>query len=64
MTLADNVNTVVGNIRDKLNLMSADIVDASNVTIGTVAPTPATGIANLWLDTTGGSTRMKIVVGG
>jgi len=36
---------------------------ASNVTIGTSAPTPATGVYNLWLDTTGGSTRMKIVVG-
>jgi len=35
----------------------------SNVVIGTVQPTPATGVSVMWLDTSSGSSVLKIVTG-
>jgi len=36
---------------------------SSNVVIGTVQPTPATGVQVLWINTTGGNTQLILVTG-
>lgn len=58
MALVDNIADLAAAVRDKFN----DVTPRLTV-VGTVAPTPPTGVSVLWVDTTGGNVTLNLVTG-
>ena len=61
MSLDTNIADVISRISTEINSVRSEM--GSGTVIGTVQPTPATGVSVLWIDTTGGNLNFKIVTG-
>ena len=65
MSLDTNISDLATRLSTEFNSLRSEMsaLGGGGTVIGTVQPTPATGVSVLWIDTTGGNLNFKIVTG-